>query len=346
MYPVSIMAITLHDVCRETGLSTATVSRVLNDSPLVKEATREKVLDAMKKLDYRPSSAARALSVQRTETLGVLSPYVGGGFFTDVLRGADSVAIEDRYHLMTAFSHGVTDEQSLVTSFVRERRVDALIVVNLDLPGAFLADLAQYGMPIVSVDTPAVEHGIPSVTIDNQSGAYSLMQHMLGHGHRDFVVFTGPEISYDSQGRLAGCRAAAQEAGVEIADADIHTGEFTIESGTKLMTALLDSGRKHPDAIISLNDDMAIGAMGIMRERSLSVPNDIAIVGFDDCESATVLGLTSVKVPQYQIGQEAARLALDAIKEPPATTPHVVVPCEPIIRQSCGCRPQAAPTES
>lgn len=273
MYPVSIMSVTLHDVCRETGLSTATVSRVLNDSPLVKEATREKVLEAMKKLDYRPSSAARALSVQRTETLGVLSPYVGGGFFTDVLRGADSVAIEDRYHLMTAFSHGVSAEQSLVTRFVRERRVDALIVVNLDLPGELLADLARYGMPIVSVDTPAVEHGIPSVTIDNQAGAHSLMQHMLDHGHRDFVVFTGPKISYDSQGRLAGCRAAAQEAGVEISDADIHTGEFTIESGTKLMTALLESGRRHPDAI----------------------------------------------------------------KEPPATTPHVVVPCEPVIRQSCGC---------
>lgn len=329
----------LQSVCREAGCSTATVSRVLNDSPLVNEKTRDRVLAAVAKHNYRPNPAARSLRVQRTDTIGVLSPYVGGGFFTNVLLGADTVAMEHNYHLITAFSHGVEDEQKLLTRFVRQRRVDALIVINLDLPGSLLAELSQSDMPMVSVDQPAIDHGIPSVSIDNHKGGYSLMQHMLEHGYRDIAIFAGPHEDYDSRQRLEGCHAAVREAGVELPDHRILEGEFIIPSGKHLMQQLLADDGKLPEAIVSLNDDMAIGAMGVLQAHGIAVPGDVTIVGFDDSAVAESMGLTTMRVPFSRMGKEAVRLALAALdKDEEKTTPeHVVVPSELVVRRSCGC---------
>ncbi len=331
------MAVTLHDVCRETGLSTATVSRVLNNSPLVKPATRDRVREVMERLDYHPSPAARALAGQRTYTLAVLSPYVGSGFFTDVLVGADHVAVEQGYHILTAFAHGLTDEKDLVSRFIRDRHADAVIVLNLDLPEEFLAKVNSPKTPIVSVDTPAVEHGVPSVSMDNKTGAHRLMTHVLEHGYRDIVLFTGPKISYDSNQRLAGCYEAMRAAGLGVVSSHTITGEFTIESGRKLMTELLDRGDKLPEAIVCLNDAMAIGALGVMQEKGLTAPKDIAVTGFDDCESASVLGLTTVRVALQEMGREAARLALASLTPEGPANNHIVVPTELVVRQSCGC---------
>ncbi len=331
------MATTLHDVCRETGFSTATVSRVLNNSPLVTPETRERVLKAMEKLDYHPSLAARALSIQRTETIGIHLPDIGPGFYTKILQGAESVAFDKHYHLMTAISHGVRDAQQQIIRLIRERRVDTLIVVNLDLPGPFLAEVNCHGLPIISMDTPAVEHGIPSVSIDNHKGGYDLMQHMLGHGYRDILIFAGPKISYDSRGRLEGCRASARDAGIAIPADNIVTGDFRIESGAALMDNILKSGRKRPEAIVSLNDAMAIGALGVMRGRGLKTPDDLAIAGFDDSDAASIIGLTTVGIPHYQMGQEAARLALSSLEEASHPPQHIIVSTQLTVRHSCGC---------
>lgn len=331
------MSSALESVCREAECSTATVSRVLNDSSLVNEKTRERVLAAVYKYGYRPNAAARWLRVQRTETIGVLSPYVGSGFFTEVLLGADTVAVEHNYHLMTAFSHGVDDERKLFNRLVFQGRVDALIVINLDLPGDALTKALESNMRIVSVDRPAVELGLPSVSIDNRTGGYSLMQHMLEHGYRDIAVFAGPDDNYDSQERLEGCRTAAREAGVELPDNRVLQGEFIIQSGKTLMQQMLDGGGKLAEAIVSLNDDMAIGAIGVLQARGLSVPNDIAIVGFDDGEVADSLGLTTIRVPFREMGKEAARLALADKQEQKAKPESIVIPTELVVRRSCGC---------
>jgi DNA-binding LacI/PurR family transcriptional regulator len=330
------MPATLSDICERTGLSKATISRVINNSPLVKEATRERVQEVMDELDYHPLEAARALAGRRTDTLGVLSPYVGGGFFTDVLVGVDHEAAEQNAHMTTAFAHGVVDEQELVRRFIRQRRADAMILINLDLPGDFLEEIAQAPIPIVAVDTPAVEYGIPSVSIDNRAGAHAMMSHLVEHDYRTFVVFAGPEESYDSRERLAGCRAAASDAGISLPDENVYTGNFIMESGRDMMSAILDKGQPLPDAVVALNDATAFGAMAVLREKGLSVPGDIAVTGFDNAEAAGVIGLTTVAVPMFDMGREAARLAMNAIKDDSAT-PHVVAPATLVIRNSCGC---------
>jgi LacI family transcriptional regulator len=330
------MAATLRDICTATGLSTATVSRVLNNSPLVKENTRERVQKVMADLNYFPLASARALAGKRTGSIGIISPYVGSGFFSDIMVGVDRVATERGVHVMMSFAHGVGDEKRLVTRFIQERSVDAVILINLDMPHEFLAEVKNDKIPLVSVDTPAVEQGIPSVSIGNRKGAHAMMAHLLEHGYQDIVVFAGPELSYDSCERLAGCKAAAAEAGTSLPDEKIFAGSFIMKSGREFMQKILDSGKPLPDAVFALNDVMAFGAMACLREAGLRVPEDIAVAGFDDSEAAPLVGLTTVAVPLLDMGRHAAEMALDA-RDGTLEKQHITVQTKLIVRDSCGC---------
>jgi DNA-binding LacI/PurR family transcriptional regulator len=333
------MAITLHDICRETGLSTATVSRVLNNSPLVKEATRKKVQAVMSELNYLPLPSARALAGKRTGSIGIISPYVGSGFFTDIMVGVDHLAAERGVHVMMSFAHGTGDEINLVTKFIQERRVDAIVLINIDLPGELLKGINKDIIPIISVDSPAIEYGLSSVSMDNKDGAYSMMKHLLEHGYRDIVLFTGPESSYDSGLRLEGCRIAAKEAGVSLPAKNIYSGSFVMESGRELMNTVLKRRKKLPDVIMALNDIMAFGAMAVLREAGLSVPDDIAIAGFDNFEAAPLVGLTTVSASLYDMGRCAADMALGAMGNmQEREVSHIIVPAKLVVRETCGCR--------
>ena len=328
------MRVTLHDICKKTGLSTATVSRVLNNSPLVTEKTRLRVQEVMKELHYHPLSAARSLAGQCTNTLGVISPYIGTGFFTELLLGIDSEAIQKNYHIMTAFAHGVIDEEQLIERFLMERWVDALIILNLDIPGEFLSSLPESNIPIISVDTPALEYGLPSVTVDNKHGGHVMMSHLLERGFRDIIIFAGPKENHDSRDRLEGCLNAATEVGFELQNDRIISGDFIVESGRQLMREFLDSNRPLPEVILSLNDAMAMGAMTELRKDGLMVPKDVAMTGYDDSELASLIGLTTVNIPFIDMGREAAKLAIAALKGD-NSTPHVVMPTKLVIRESC-----------
>jgi len=333
------MAATLHDICSSTGLSTATISRVLNNSPLVKEETRKKVKAAMKDLNYFPLASARALAGKRTGAIGVISPYVGSGFFTDLIVGVDHVAAERGVHVMMSFAHGLGDEVHLVSRFIQERGVDAIVLINLDIPGEFMADIKSDVIPLISVDTPVLEHGISSVSIGNRDGAHEMMSHLLGHGYRDIVLFAGPEISYDSKERIAGCRDAVAEAGLSLPDEKMHTGSFIMDSGRELMHQVLTSGEPLPEAVFALNDVTAFGAMAVLREAGLRVPDDIAVVGFDNSAASPLVGLTTVSVPLFDMGCRAAELALDAVVDSVKQPQHLIIPTEIVVRDSCGCQP-------
>ncbi len=182
-----------------------------------------------------------------------------------------------------------------------------------------------------------MEQGIPSVSIGNRAGARAMMTHLLEHGYRDIEIFAGPEISYDSSERLAGCRAATVEAGLSLPEEKIHTGSFIADSGREFMQEILDSGNPLPEAIFALNDVTAFGAMACLREAGLSVPEDIAVVGFDNCEASALVGLTTIAVPLLDMGRYAAQMALDAL-DGESKLQHVIVPSELVIRNSCGCK--------
>jgi len=331
------MHATLFDVSKRSGVSTATVSRVINGSSLVHERTRRKVLQAIQELGYRPSHAARTLARRKTDTIGVVFPQIDSGFFTEVLRGIDDVAAEHDFHLMTAFSHGRYDEEELVTRFLRESCVDALILLNLLLPNGFVRKSARSGMPIVLIDRPVAGTNLFSVSLDNQGGAWMAMLHLIERGYQPIAVIRGPTGSYDAEQRLLGCRKAATEAGLSLPGELVWPGAFTEASGRAAMQNGLKDGRPLPEAILACNDEMAIGAWAVLREKGFDVPGDVALMGFDDHRLARHLGLSTIRVPMREMGRAAAQAAIQQVLTGKAMKQRVLE-VELVVRRSCGTR--------
>lgn len=326
--------ITLQEVSRRAGVSTATVSRVLNNSPLVHPDTRRRVLRLIKQLNYHPSPTARALARARTQTLAVLFPGIASGFYSEVLCGMDDVASERGYHLMIAFSHGPQDQEELFIRCLRERRADALVVLNLNPPDALVRAATAHETPVVFIDRPARGRRISCVQIDNETGSVEAVRHLAAHGYRQIAVLSGPTDSFDAQQRLAAYRQAMREHGLPVTSELVWQGAFTEESGYAAVQRWLKRNRSLPDALFACNDAMAFGARQALQERGLNLP----MVGFDDCETARHLGLTTVHVPMRQMGRWAVELALAWIEGAPNEgVPDRVVPTRLVVRESCGC---------
>lgn len=308
------MSSTIKDICKATGFSTATVSRVLHDSPLVTETTKKRVRAALDKLGYQPHHAARSLKLNRTGMIAVIFPELDNGFFTDVLRGIDEMASEFHVHLLTAFTHGPTDEEELISRMVQERRADAFILMNLTLKDTFLNQLLKWEAPMVLIDRPMKKGGLVSVGIDNRNGATAMTQHLIELGHENIVFIAGPKGTFDASERELAFRAAMKAARLPVPTENIWPGDFTEGSGYRVMKQFLTDGRKLPDAIFCGNDATAAGVHRALREHQLRVPEDVALAGFDDINLARHLDLTTVHVPMQLIGREAARHALELVE--------------------------------
>lgn len=294
------------------------------------------MLEAMQALGYRPSHAARTLARQRTELLGVVFPEIASGFFSEVLRGIDEVAAERSFHLMTAFSHGLSDEQQFVSRLLQERRVDALILMNLLLSDDFVRDASRRGIPIILLDRPVEGAELFAVSMDNRGGAEAAMAHLISHEYKSFAILIGPSDNYDAQHRFQGCKEALARAGIPATKVHVWQGGFTEESGRVAIENWLAQGKPLPEAIFATNDAMALGVLAGLRERGLRSPQDVALVGFDDTESARHLELTSVCVPMREMGRLAAEAAIEQISNRQAR-PSRVVATELVVRRSCGC---------
>ncbi len=327
--------VTVLDVSRQSGVSTATVSRVINQSPKVRPATRVRVLKAIEQLGYMRNHSARALARQKTDTIGVVFPGIDSGFFSEVLKGINEYAVSRDYHLMVAFSQGSQGEHDRVAEYLQAGRVDALILMNLGMSDAFVRQAAQRELPIVLIDRPVKDARVASVMIDNRSGADAAMSHLLELGHSRIAILAGPDGTIDADQRMEGCQLAAARAGYEIDKGLVWPGNFFWEGGYELMNNWLESGKPLPDAMFALNDPMAMGVMEAMREHGLSVPNDMALVGFDDVQAARYLGLTTVHSPMREMGRAASQAAVNLVTGG-RTQLEQVLETELIVRRSCG----------
>lgn len=323
---------TVLDVSRKSGVSTATVSRVINQSAHVSPATRVRVLKAIEKLGYMRNHSARALARQCTDTIGVVFPGIDSGFFSEVLKGINEYAASRDYHLMVAFSEG-TDGR--IAEYLQAGRVDALILMNLGMSDQFVRQASQRELPIVLIDRPVKDARVASVMIDNQSGADAAMSHLLGLGYKRIAILNGPDGTIDAEQRFEGCQTAAKRAGYKLDKSLIWPGNFFWKSGYELMNNWLDSGKPLPDAMFALNDPMAMGVMEAMHEHGLTVPDDMALVGFDDVQAARYLGLTTVHSPMREMGRVASEAAINLVTGG-RTQLEQVLPTELVVRRSCG----------
>ncbi len=329
------MNATIKDICEATGFSTATVSRVLNDSPLVTEATKKRVRAALEKFGYQPHYAARALKLNEAENIAVVFPDLDNGFYTNVLRGVNDMASEFKKHLITAFAHSPRDEREMVLRIARERRADALILMNLTLKDAFLRQLKQWDLPVVLIDRPVAGDAHVSVGMDNRAAVAEMVRHLHQLGHRSIAFVAGPKGTYDADERLHAFQEAMAGRGLSARREMVWQGDFTEEGGARLMAERLQQNIKLPDAIFAANDQMAAGIYRVLRDANYEIPNDVALVGFDDTDVARYLGLTTLHVPMHEIGRTAARLAI-ALIDGPVKERRVLLPTRLVIRQSCG----------
>jgi LacI family transcriptional regulator len=339
---------TIRDVARAAGVSIATVSRVYADSAAVSEESSRRVLEAGARLDYWPNAAARSLTMSRTGTLGVLLPDIHGEFFSEVIRGIDSAAREQRLQVIVSGSHAHADALVSIGRSLRGR-VDGLIVMAPDEASSLVVGQLDRSFPIVLLNGPAGCDRCDTISIANFEGAHTLVRHLLSLGHRRIAIILGPSGNVDAEDRRQGYRAALREAGLEPDPTLEFAGDFSESSGYVAADALL----RHPssvDAVFATNDCMAIGLLSALQDRGARVPADVALAGFDDIAVARYLNppLTTVRVDAFQLGQRAVSLWLTHRhdRSPERGPVREVLPVKLVVRGSCGWRPSVGASES
>lgn len=291
---------TIRDVARRAQVSVASVSRVLNRLANVSEETRARVAEAVRDLGYVPHAGARSLSLARTNAIGVVLPDFHGEFFSEIVRGMDREASRHGYMLLLSNVHAGLEQSGNAMRAMRGR-VDGLVILAPHLSEAELAEAVPAGTPSVLINTRSDVGGHAGVRLDNVAGARLVADHLAAIGRKRVVQIAGAPGNIDAQERSQAFKAALRDRGVEL---ETVQGEFTEESGETAINTLLKSGHKF-DAVFAGNDMMASGALQALRRAGLRVPEDVAVVGFDDIPMARHIGLTTVRVRIAELGGRA-----------------------------------------
>jgi DNA-binding LacI/PurR family transcriptional regulator len=339
--------ITINDVAARAGVSRQTVSRVLNDEDLVAEGTRARVLTVIEELGYRPSAVARSLVSQRTYTLGLLTADFSDYTHARIIEGAEAEARQHGYLIfVSGAEHNPDGEPMSCSPLLSQRQAEGLLIVyhgsDRDEHQIF-KDIPQH-LPTVTIGYARDREHIAAVGIANYQGAYEATKHLLGLGHRRIAHITGPMQMYASQERRHGYTAALQDAEITPDDTWVASGDWSSRSGYRAALALLERDFGFT-AMFVQNDRMAMGALQAIRERALRIPQDIAVVGFDNIPSTPYFDppLTTIHQPSYELGRTGARLLIELIngKSPPSTP--IRLETHLVIRCSCGAQGAVMP---
>ncbi|RLC68777.1 MAG: LacI family transcriptional regulator [Chloroflexi bacterium] len=332
---------TIKDVARLANVSIATVSYVLNNSGLVSEATRARVLAAVEELGYRPSIIARSLKGKHTHMLGfVLSPFARqpqDPFFNEFLSALADTAASFDYHVAVTTTADLSSERKTYEDMVRDRRVDGFIVADTRPDDERLAYLVTAGFPFVAFGRPANELDFPYVDVDGRAGVKRAVQHLIDLGHRRIGLIELSPALVCRMHRRQGYETALQENGLPLQPELIAVGGLTEKDGYLAMSGLLDLARP-PTAVIAGNDLMAVGAMNAIRDRGLAVPDDVAIIGFDDIPLASYVRptLSTLRQDFYGIGERLVRMLMALLRGEEMTEPQKILEPTLIIRESSG----------
>jgi LacI family transcriptional regulator len=336
---------TLEEIAAIAGVSRSTVSRVVNDEPNVRAEVRQRVWRVVDEMGYHPNAAARSLVSRRTQTLGIVIPETVSTvfvdpFFPNVLRGLADAANESKYHLMLSMVNRPAEEDFYRRS-LRSQLLDGVVIVSSRVGDPLIPRLLEDRISFVSVGRRLQHLAVSYVDADNVNGARMATEHLLRQGRRRVATITGPLDMVPGLDRREGYRAALREAGLPLDEDLIVEGDFTEASGYAAMQQLLPW---EPDAVFIASDPMAVGALRALRETGRRVPDDVALVGFDDAPVATYTdpSLTTVRQPVYDMGVNAVNLLLRLIEEETAGPLSVVLPTELVLRASCGAQSRSA----
>jgi LacI family transcriptional regulator len=329
----------LTDVARLAGVSTATVSRVLNAQGPTSAAARERVLQAAHDLDYHPNWLARSLRSHRTNTIGLVVPDIENPFFTSLVKGVEREAWDRGWNVILANTDESLEREEAVVRTLVERQIDGLLLCAAAGPHEYLARYLAQLLPIVAVNRLVPGCAIPAVTSANREGAYEAMRHLLAAGAPVAAIVGTPSLS-TTEGRLRGCREAVAAAGLPAEALLVAVGNGRTESGYKAALACLEAARP-PRALLAFNNLMAEAALMAIRDRGLRCPEDVALIGFDDFRSATALSPALSVVEQDPVGMGARAVSelASLVAHGEASAMHVEIPTRLLLRSSCGCGP-------
>jgi LacI family transcriptional regulator len=324
---------TIADVARLAKVSPATVSRALNGTGPVSAARTQRVLDAVETLGYLPSGPARALRRQVNQVWAAIVADIANPFFTAVVRGIEDVARAEDHRLVLCNSDEDVDTESSYVDIVVAERMAGVVIAVASPAESDLRPLLERGIHVVALDRRPLVADVDSVVVDNRLGGEQATAHLLAHGSSRVACITGPQRVDTANERLQGYRDAHVAAGVPIERALVRRADFKLDGGYRVARSLLESERP-PDALFVANEPMTVGALRAVRELGLRVPDDVAIVGFDDAPWTTLTNpqLTVVSQPAYEIGRAAAELLASHDEGEPAR--HVVCSPSLIIRES------------
>lgn len=330
------MAASIKDVAREAGVSIATVSRVLNDVDVVNEDTKKKVLEAIKKLGYRPNIVARSLKTQRTKTIGILVPDISNQFYPEIVRGTEDVANIYDYNIMLCNSDSDLEKEKEYLRVLKEKMVDGVLYMSSSLEPEILNLINELELATVLIESRDEKGELPSVTIDNKAAAYDATKHLIDCGNKN-IAYIGTHKNAQNAWimRYFGYEEALKESGLEVKEDFLYFGDLKAQTGYEAVDKILEKG--DIDAIFCASDEIAMGAINALREKGISVPEDIDVIGFNDIYVASMFypRLTTISQPMYDMGSVAMRMLIKVINHKKLDQKHFVLPYILVERDSC-----------
>ncbi len=334
------MAKTITDIAKEAGVSRATVSGVLNDNPNVSAKTRERVLAIIKKYHYEPNHVARALAMRKTGLVGLIVKDISNPLYSKISLGVEEVCEGAGYNVIIGNTHKDWQREVEYVNLLSRRRVDGLIIFPLQrgVNVAHIRELTEANLPFVLLaEVPGINADL--VRSDDETGAYNATRHLLEQDRQNLMYVAGPESFLANDRRLKGFKKALREFDVKQSNRILQSG-WRLQDGYQAGKHLVQQKKALPDGVFCYNDPVAIGFMRALLEHQVRIPQDVAVIGFDDAAVSGYLnpGLTTVAQPACDIGRQAALRLIERINEKTKRAPakHIYLKTELVIRESSG----------
>jgi DNA-binding LacI/PurR family transcriptional regulator len=329
---------TINDVAEHAQVSRSTVSRVLNNQRYVAPEVRDRVLNAMQVLGYQPNRAARRLRASQGDLLGLIIPDIQNALFLSLVRAVEDLAYAHQMNVILCNTDDNREKQKTYLDVMQAQQAAGLIVGPTHPKDAHvLAPVQDAGIPIVLVDREITGFEADTVIVDNYRGAQLAISHLIGLRYKRIAILAGPQDLTPGRERLQGYYDALREGGVEVANELVKIGTFKADSARELTYELMQ-GANPPDAIFASNNLMALGCMHALHEMNVDIPNEVALVSFDDMPWAEDLypPLTAIAQPSYELGYQALELLLNRMNRPDMPYRKIILQPQLIIRKSCG----------
>ncbi len=332
-------AVSIKDIARAAGVSHSTVSRALSNSPLVKPETKARIQRLAREMGYSPDARARSLVMGQTRTVGVVVTTISDPFAAQVVQGIENTAHEHGYTVLLCSSNADPEREMTAVETLRSKRVDAVIVTSSRVGALYQEHLERIGVPIVLINNHSEYGGryTYSISVDNQHGGYLATRHLIRLGHRRIAYVSRPADHRSNLDRQAGYGQALVEAGIPLDLALVVTGNGRVDGGEQALPQLM-ALQDVPTAVFCYNDLTAIGMLRAAQAVGLAIPQDLAVVGFDDISWASYVcpPLTTIAQPKTEMGQQAMQMALSLIKDqtPPDQFTNIILQGQLVVRDS------------